>query len=392
MKKNFFISGYYCQDNLGDDFILHALLEGLKEQASKFVVLAGPRMPKAEFDKIHFVQKAGVARVGAIVKELLQCDVFILGGGGLFTSDSLLRSLKKFIMLYLAYFFGKKVVIIGVGISPVRNKMTRRFWASIMKKMSFVSVRDIGSFNTLEGICEEWSLDKKKLHSLSDLAFSLPRRREDLGSVMKKIGFDGNKRYCLFCIAMPWGEKELSNSHYKRRYERFIQDFGLIISKVRKKGMVPVFLPFYLPNDQRPIDDLVAKYDMDDCIVIGGQFDLNLREKRALFELVDISITMRFHSIVFSIFSGTPFVAISYDHKSERLVQKLGLLRYSNRFGVRSSEFFGVEIDLNVEEILTQIDQIVEEMQEVSEKLRLGRLSLIGESKQNILLMHKFIK
>ena len=64
----------------------------------------------------------------------------------------------------------------------------------------------------------------------------------------------------------------------------------------------------------------------DKAIVVNN--DLSAQEQCILYGHAQIVIATRLHAAIFALIGGAPCVAISYSHKTEGIMQMLGLRRY----------------------------------------------------------------
>ncbi len=56
-------------------------------------------------------------------------------------------------------------------------------------------------------------------------------------------------------------------------------------------------------------------------------------EIKALYGSLDYLVGTRFHSVIFSLTSYVPAIAIEYEHKTRGIMQDLGLLKWVVKFG-----------------------------------------------------------
>lgn len=96
------------------------------------------------------------------------CDYFILGGGGLFGSLTFKANLIWAIQALKAYKYGKKVIMYGQSISPIRWKFIRGVVRKIFEKATLITVRDEASREELRKLGVT-----KEIHIIPDLAFRI---------------------------------------------------------------------------------------------------------------------------------------------------------------------------------------------------------------------------
>ena len=81
---------------------------------------------------------------------------------------------------------------------------------------------------------------------------------------------------------------------------------------------------------------------------------------------------MRYHSVLFALYNSKDFTAISYSPKTSELLRECDLYDYCIEFGIRSSNFFYKEFDIDGEkfQILTQNSIKQEKLKEISDTLK----------------------
>ena len=165
---------------------------------------------------------------------------------------------------------------------------------------------------------------------------------------------------------MPWSTEELEQEHYKKRYCKLIMQ---IVSTINKSEIMPVFVPFYDENDNKLIKDIVKKLNRN--YVICDQNYL-VEEKRQVFLHAKKCFCMRYHSVLFALYNSKNFIAISYSPKTSELLKEYGLYDYCIEFGIRSTNFFYKEFDMEDEEFyaLTEKNISQEKLLEISDMLK----------------------
>ena len=133
--KKVLIKGYYGYENLGDDFILYTLLDTLSS-VGKFdvtVVSAGDKYTELfnGFPNLNCSVMTKKWRKFSKIKELIRNDYWIIGGGGLFPSESSADFNSLLSEIKLARFFHTKVCIYGIDINSITKKENKKIWKEI---------------------------------------------------------------------------------------------------------------------------------------------------------------------------------------------------------------------------------------------------------------------
>lgn len=79
-------------------------------------------------------------------------------------------------------------------------------------------------------------------------------------------------------------------------------------------------------DDRKAIKDVLNNLNNTENVEVIEEMDLNCRDLKFLYGQVDYLIGTRFHSVIFSISSNTPAIAISYGgNKGEGIMKEIGL-------------------------------------------------------------------
>lgn len=142
------VVGYYGSGNIGDEFILHALLEKHKKNKNIFFVLSGDPIATKDLHKVHSYNKKNLF---GVLYTFLSSQQLIIGGGGLFSQANASTYLYCSFLVRLYKLFGKRVCVSRVGLSKgVLSSFKNRFLLSqILKYSDSFSVRDSSSYNEI---------------------------------------------------------------------------------------------------------------------------------------------------------------------------------------------------------------------------------------------------
>lgn len=134
------VSGYYGFDNFGDETILFVLLNYLKSK--KFDITVFSKNPETTSKK-YGIKSLNTFSFFDVVNQIRKTDFLISGGGSLLQDATSAKSLIYYLfVLFLAWFFKKKIVIFAQGIGPINSFILRKFTKFILHKADFISVRD----------------------------------------------------------------------------------------------------------------------------------------------------------------------------------------------------------------------------------------------------------
>ncbi len=314
------LSGYYGFDNAGDDAVLFAIVQALRETIPgvDITVLSNqPEKTAAQFD-IKAVDRWGKTSLPKAIKD---CDVLISGGGSLLQDVTSKNGILYYLgVIKLAQMMRKKVIVYAQGIGPVNEPRNRTLVAKILNKVQAITVRDFDSRRELMemgvrreimvavdpvlGIAEE-SIDEAQ-------GLNLLRQAE--------AGFvDGKKT--LMVAARNW-----------QHSDHFFKEIAGSCDAMAEQGWQVVFLPFHYPEDVEASRNIAALMKQD-AIVLNGNY--SPQETMAILKNANLIMGMRLHSLIMGAALLKPMVGLSYDPKVTSFMQ---LLRQPDCYDVDSVE------------------------------------------------------
>src|SRR5690554_3119505 len=206
MSKNVLISGYYGYDNLGDEAILQALVDSLKEESADIsikVLSARPELT-AERYQVSSIQRDKLSEIISVLKDT---DLFISGGGSLLQDVTSWRSILFYLgQLYLARMMGVPGIIYAQGIGPVKRGINKKLISHVASRCQLITVRDQESYQLLL----DYGVDRNLIKTTVDPVFLLAEREWSQGArFLKKEGIPLDKPL-IGISARPWkGNKYL---------------------------------------------------------------------------------------------------------------------------------------------------------------------------------------
>ena len=374
--KKILIKGYYGYHNLGDDFILYSLLKSLDRAAKleagvkepyqvsvisngddyqelfkKFHNISCKIIPERKFRKLH-------KRI-----ELIKCDYWIIGGGGLFPDENAANFPSLLSSIQFAKKFNAKVCIYGIDINSINSSENKIVWKKISQLVDFIIVRNHKSYCLLK------ELGCTNVKESVDITFGVDTEAEtkNVDSCLKKLHLEQGK-YNLWAIPMPWFPNEYDEKVHGNRYKKLLDNLSEIAYNQHLKENINVFLPFYYDMDMGLIKDMVEKLKLP-YVICDNSKALTLGEKRALFRFSNCNICMRFHSVMFSIYNGQAGVFISYSDKTSNVIRMIGLEDYLVEYGIRNSADFYKEFDLDMQRVNQVMDNIFSDDKKSIEKI-----------------------
>lgn len=293
MPKKVLISGYYGFDNFGDDAILAVLCEKLKLLGTDVTVISANPSKTAKSYGVNSVKNFDIID---LIKTIFKSNILISGGGSLLQDVTSLKSLVYYSgIIFLGLLFKKDVLIFAQGIGPLNKAFSKNVVISLLKRVSYISVRDKKSFEFL------------KLHGINAILVNDP----------------------VYSVSVPEVLKSLTVGVQLRDFSTMNVEFldslaeNILLNLPNRKIELFVF--------QKKLDEEICK-----------QFIKILKSKNSALEVeiiyydnrieifkriaqLDYMIGMRFHAVIAALKAGVRAAGINYDIKVEKLAKEFSI-------------------------------------------------------------------
>jgi polysaccharide pyruvyl transferase WcaK-like protein len=217
---------------------------------------------------------------------------------------------------------GCKVRFVGVGVGPIYERMSRQFIRWALRLADYRGFRDEFSRHRIATV-----FDSSSDHVFPDLAFSLPkcifppcpkrrRQKQQVG-----LGIMDHRDVHL----LDTHQQELAYFAYLDKMCDFVEwlihhDYQVRILQGDSKHDVAPRLELRSRLEQRGI-----RYDEAGIFDEGSS---SVEELLNQLAQVDIVVSPRFHNLLLGMMMDIPAISISYDPKSDALLEGVGLGRY----------------------------------------------------------------
>ena len=284
------IIGYYGSENIGDEMLLKGTIDILNR------VFGNPEITAITYSVLdtrerHQINGISRNKYFEIYKGIKNSDIVVGGGGSMLQNVTSNRSLIYYLtILMLARIMGKKVVLLGNGIGPLRGSFFKKITIRVLRGLDGIVLRDEESYNLLK------FHELNNIHLGNDLAFTLDYKL--VAPQEKKIVLNLRK----------WVENG--------KFNGAIEDFVRFLAS---QGFKVVLLPFQGGNDDIILGEIAENITNEDVIFPGS-----LEYESLLYEISssEIFIGMRLHGLIFSSMVNTPFIGLCYDPKVRVFSQK----------------------------------------------------------------------
>ncbi|WP_078381393.1 polysaccharide pyruvyl transferase family protein [Sutcliffiella halmapala] len=330
------IHGFYGAGNAGDDAILQSIIETLKEVDQHVEVAVSIRSATipAYFgkEKISYVRGGDIP---SITKVLKQCDLLIVGGGGLFQDynsylpENLFTNQKGAINYYsypiiLAKMLNIKVMLYALGIGPLRNPESKKAMKWVSEIVDTITVRDTESFDLLTSLgVTKHVLSADPVVNLTATPTSLPRSMTENRSKNDiKVGLN----------LRNWSYATDDLHDFQHMLIKYLNDLSS-----HYPLSIYVFPFNKLPSETAMAEELVKALTGKVQII---PYNASPQDYKFLCGQLDLMIAMRLHANIFAIYEGVPSLGISYDGKVRQFFQELDLHEYCHTLGNRDYASF----------------------------------------------------
>lgn len=300
MSVRLLLAGYFGSGNLGDDAILLGFCEAVKELQPEIRVIAGsPELLLRQYGLRGVIK----TDMGAIKQAIADCDALVFPGGSIFQDVTSIRSVAYYSRLVsMAKSAGKKVVMVGQGVGPLKTFLGRQFAVGAFNKANGIAVRDQDSMKALKDLGV-----KTPVRAAADMALLMPTAKLPDGN---SFGVAGMKTVGI--APRPWG---------KDRNKKVVQLFGELMRLLSQNNFVPVMVEMDRNEDGPLIQQVSSTQGGKVPEVRGLSSPLQFQERIGRMEAV---IAMRLHAGILAAAIGVPPFMVSYDPKVTAFAKQIG--------------------------------------------------------------------
>ena len=318
------ISGYYGFNNIGDESILKAVIDNLKDKIPEASIVVLSQKPEQTEQKYQ-VSSVDRKSIWKIKKAIFKCDLLISGGGSLLQDVSSKKSILYYLaIIWIAKFFRKKVFIYSQGIGPITSKFNRYLTFLTLRNIKNVGVRDEASKELLIEI----GLKKGNIFVTSDPVLRINKADLSLGKkILEDEGFTHDKNR----IIVGWAIRE--NKLESNFVSELCQAIRLINDKFDTQS---VLIPFHYSEDMKVI--MKIKEELGDLVTCIEHKYLT-EEMLSIIGNMDVLVGVRLHSIIHAAIMEVPIIGISYDPKVNSFLHSINMKAMCSVYDFKS-EFF----------------------------------------------------
>ena len=295
------LSGYYGFDNVGDEAILYAIVNSLREYHQKIdiIVLSNKPEKTAETYGVKAVNRWSLKEVRSAIKS---SDGLISGGGSLLQDETGRKSIPYYAgVMKIAQQLKKPVFVYAQGMGPINSRLNQLIVKYVLNSVKLLTVRDQQSKQLLEKIGVS-----SQIQLVPDPVMALDAR-EFHSSWLEQQNF---RNKVITVSVRDWADDAYA-----------FQEIAAGLDQLVNKGYEIVFIPMHGKHDSKTSQQVEGLMKTKAHI---SPYDSTIQEKMAIIKESDVLFGMRLHALIFAAVSYTPFVALSYDPKIDSFAEIVG--------------------------------------------------------------------
>lgn len=257
----------------------------------------------------------GESRLLDIVDDYRKADLIIFAGGGYLRSKvgvtQTLNLLMVLFMFRFAQLFTVKKIVAPISFGPFAYKWQERLAVHVLRGFDIVSLRENISFTLLQK------------HQIGNIILST-----DHALLIKAPEYPKVKSNE---ITIGFAIRNWLNGDKQKIFEKAIIDTLEQFSRGKNVIIQPIIQAVgrkFQENDSLPTVRIREALLERNMRVNEAKQIFDVDDALQTYNKLDLLLGMRMHSNIMAALMGTPFIAISYEHKSEGIVNDLGIAEY----------------------------------------------------------------
>ncbi len=309
----FVLAGYFGFGNFGDEAILKYAIDILRyyyKEAQIDVITQNPYIIKKNFG-LNGIKRFDFKAINSVIKN---SDFLIFPGGSVLQDVTSIKSILYYLFLIsLGLFYKKKVILLAQGIGPINNPIAQKLTKKILKKVSFISVRDEKSFDILNKNSIESELT-------ADLLWAFTQKQSSKQDEQSVVYGD------IPCVI----EKQKVGLQI-RNWNSITDEKLEAIAKCVVKAFPKIEFDYKLICLQKNSDEevLIKLGEIIHAMQPKARIELcipeTIEKSVEVLQSMDYMLAMRFHAGLCAINAEKPLLMFSYDPKTEEFCKELGL-------------------------------------------------------------------
>lgn len=280
----------------------------------------------------------------ALLREVAHCDVMIWGGGNLIQdASSVIYTPYHMSKVIVAAAFRKPVFAYAIGVGPIKRHLTRTLIRTIGQWVDHYTVRDA----LCREVLTENGIAGGRIDVVADPALAL--ESDDKAPNWKVCFGDGDppsefpgwiglapmnvfvRTSGLLPVRLKVSLCGPKSTLFRKQkaWEQVIANWADHVAK--EYGLGIILIPMYCAKGIR--DDLICQniqqvmHHPNHVRILKP--DLQVSELLRVYQFLSMVVGVRYHSLLLSLATGRPFLALNYTQKSFALTKRLGYDNWS---------------------------------------------------------------
>lgn len=309
------------------------------------------------------------SRWRAVTDLYLQADMVVTVGGGYFrTNGSFVSFINLLLMLHPLQFteiMQKPTSLYVMSVGPFYSWLERYLTTRLFKRMNIILIREDTSLELLHSMGV-----KENVHRAIDSGFLFASTRR--AQLRKKLSIP-KKTPVVGVTARHWLDSTAQVA-YETQMAAALDHIG--DTYAAQIVFIPQVTSTHNHDDDRTVSRSIAgrMKHKQNVHVMDGDYDHY--DVKAMYDELDFIIGTRFHSVIFSLTSYVPAIAIEYEHKTSGIMKDLDLSKWTLKIE-----------DVEQKTMTALFDRLVNERDAYVSQLRATLPSYIKKAEQAIRLV-----
>lgn len=302
--KTVVISGYYGYDNIGDEALLQAIVEPLRETVPdiRIIVLSAQPAKTARQYNVEAEDRFSPLRIFSALKK---ADLLISGGGSLLQDVTGPFTIPYYLSIVaMAKMLGKPVMFYAQGVGPVNRGFSKTLVRLVADRVNVITLRDEES----KEILHQLGVRRPPITVTADPVFDL-RGDSENGNLLQQFGLTKGPKPMAAIAAREWQ----GLSGYKTA-------LAVAADYLAAGGWDIVLLPMQFPADLKTCKEISSLMRQPAKVI---ERHPTATEFNAVVKEFDLMIGMRLHALIFAANNLVPLIGISYDPKVWQFMEQV---------------------------------------------------------------------
>jgi colanic acid/amylovoran biosynthesis protein len=239
--------------------------------------------------------------------------ILFVGGGYVRSRKGLTQSLNLYMQLmmfkYAAVFRAKKIVA-PISVGPFGYKWQERLSAKVLEDMDLVALREDISYSIVQQ------------YGLKNIV-----RAADHALLTKNVASKNTHKQLIIGFTIrQWLDKR-KQSAFETSIVTALEKFARLTG-IKIQPILQVDASEYGEDDSAATNVVIQELKNKGVEVLPIKKIHSVQDALTVYSSLTLFLGMRMHSNIFASIQGIPFVAISYEHKSEGIARQLGMEKY----------------------------------------------------------------